>query len=472
MTTHPLLQRLLAGGLLCFALLAAGCAASASAGDETAQSAESAPPEAGVVFSRDVQPVLAEKFAPLLTEDPGLRVDTWQHLVEGSERGEVLIAYDPGNSLIVEVAEQALREGQEGAPTRAEIDRVRAWIADGAQNDAGEVPYAGETDLLYVTSQGEALVTVIDMSANLVVRTVDLKEMGFDANAKPHHVAVEPDGSYWYVSLIGANKVLKFDRSNELVGQFDFEVPGMLALDPGTSRLFVGRSMSAVNPPTRVGVVDREAMTVEEVDVFFPRPHAIAAQPDGRLVYSASLAQNEVATVDPEAEVVELTSLEGPVHTLVQFAVSPDGSQMVAGGQLSGQVFFFDAQGATPTVTDTLTLGGQPWHPVYTPDGAAVYMPRKTANAVTVLDARSRRVMATIEDEGLAEPHGSTVRPDGRYVYVSGNNRTGDYRPRYALGDNAKAGTVTVIETATNEVVKVIEVEDYPTGIGAPAATR
>ena len=53
--------------------------------------------------------------------------------------------------------------------------------------------------------------------------------------AQAHHAQVEPDGSFWYVTLIGAGKVLKLDR-NRVPESVDLEVPGLLALDPGRDR--------------------------------------------------------------------------------------------------------------------------------------------------------------------------------------------------------------------------------------------
>ena len=102
------------------------------------------------------------------------------------------------------------------------------------------------TNLLYVCNQAAATISVIDMDRNIVVKTIDLQALGLPATSKPHHVQVEPDGSYYYVSLIGANTVLKFDRSDELVGRVEFEVPGLLQLDVHSDRLYVGRSMAAV----------------------------------------------------------------------------------------------------------------------------------------------------------------------------------------------------------------------------------
>ena len=129
--------------------------------------------------------------------------------------------------------------------------------------------------LLYVCVQDDAKIAVVDMAKAAVVKTIDLVALGFPATAKPHFIVVEPDGAHWYVSLIGANRVAKFDRDDKLVGQFEMETPGMLAF-AGTDRLVVSRSMSAVNPPKRVAVIDRSKMTGDEIDILFPRPHPMA----------------------------------------------------------------------------------------------------------------------------------------------------------------------------------------------------
>ena len=374
---------------------------------------------------------------------------------------------------------------------------------------AQEAEEASEADLLYIANQLDAAVTVIDMATNEIAETVDLTEFGFSPDAKPHHIAVEADGQFWYVSLIGDGKVLKFNQDNELVGQADFETPGMMVVDPASSTLYVGRSMMAVNPPPSIGIVDRETMDLDEIDVFFPRPHALALNGASDRLYTASLAENSVASLGLEDEDVELSRLEGPIHTLVQFAVAPDGQAMVAGGQLTGQLLFFSlADPAHPEVTATLDVGGMPWHPTFTPDGRYVYVGNQALNEVMVVDAEKRELVKRIKGTGLAEPHGIAVRPDGRYVYVSNRNLKGTYRPEGAAetnvaeephengahhssqtehgtdahsedgnmamdmemnGSPSYGGTVTVIDTETNEIVKVLDLGRYPSGMGTRA---
>src|SRR5690554_2128519 len=139
----------------------------------------------------------------------------------------------------------------------------------------------GGGQFLFVCNQDDATVSIIDLETNRIVRTVDFKALGFSANAKPHHVAVEPDGSAWYVTLIGENRIVKLDPQGRVLAQAEFETPGMLALHPTEDLLFVGRSMTAVNPPRRIGVLRRSDLHLEEVDILFPRPHAMAVAPDG-----------------------------------------------------------------------------------------------------------------------------------------------------------------------------------------------
>ena len=87
---------------------------------------------------------------------------------------------------------------------------------------------------VYVANQSSATVSVIDAASGEVVHTIDVTEFGFDPNSRPHHTAVEPDGSHWYVSLIGGGHVLRFNADNELVGRAPFETPGLLVVDPAS----------------------------------------------------------------------------------------------------------------------------------------------------------------------------------------------------------------------------------------------
>jgi YVTN family beta-propeller protein len=208
----------------------------------------------------------------------------------------------------------------------------------------------------------------------------------------------------------------------------------------------------------------------DEVDTFFPRPHSLVVADDGAHAFVASLATNQLMGIDTASGETTLTRLGGTTQTLVQFAMTPDGGTLLGGGQRTGQLLLFDATKAPSlSVTDTLQVGQEPWHPVVSGNGTTAYVPNKRSHSISVVDLTNAGVTTTIEGTGLAQPHGTALSPDGRYLFVSNNNRDGTYTPS---GDNPTAGTVTVIDTKTNEITEVIEVGTYPTGIGTFGGQR
>lgn len=368
---------------------------------------------------------------------------------------------------------------------RSTITALAAFVSAGAAGAVGQEPAGAALDYVYVANQAAASVSVIDPSIDRVIRTIDLQALGYTANAKPHHVAVEPDGTAVYVSLIGDGYVLKLDPDGRQLGRASFETPGMLALDPHSESLWVGRSMMAVRPPQRIGRIARTDMAIDEVDVFFDRPHALALSPDGRRVYTASLAGNDIAAIDALEERVQPVRVEGPTHVFVQFAVAPDGRTMVTGGELTSRLLVFSLDDPMrPAPVAEVEVGAMPWHPVFSPDGARVYVGNRGANTVTVIRTSDWTVEAVIEDPSFAEPHGSAITPDGRKLYVSNRNvREAPDGGGHAgmghadmSGDGATAptrpGRVSVIDTSSLAVIATIETGAYAAGMGTATPIR
>lgn len=344
---------------------------------------------------------------------------------------------------------------------------------------------ASAQDYVYVANQGDATIAVIDIATLEIVETVDLRPLGFSENAKPHHIAVEPDGSAWYVSLIGENRVLKFGRDNTLLGQGEFEVPGMLSLDPVHDLLYVGRSMSAVNPPQRIGVIERTTMEVDEIDVLFPRPHALQVMPTGTHVYSASLGVNQLGAIDADSWDLELVQIDGEAHALVQFAISPDSRTLVGTAELTGDLLVFDlTDPAAPAFVRAIDVGSRPWHPVYGRDGRHVYFGNKGDNTVVEVDVEAGRIARAFAVPGADQPHGSALSPDGRLLFITNNGPGGMAMGPDAMDHAAMAheemqhevaaeaaptfdtGTVAVIDLDSGQLVKMIPVGQNATGLG------
>ena len=337
---------------------------------------------------------------------------------------------------------------------------------------------------LYVTNQGGASVSIIDQTRLAVDTVIDLTALGFTPNAKPHHAAVERDGSFWYVTLIGDGRVLKFDRANRLVAQVKMETPGLLALDPVHDSLYVGRSMTAVNPPRSLGVIKRSSFEmVEEQEIQIARPHALATTRDGQWVHVASLAENRFASLEIATGRVTLTTLPGTVtRSMVQFTVSPDGKRMIVGGELSNTVLLFDLAKSAPFVPlAEFVVAGKPWDPVFSRDGKRVYFSLFADSAVAEVELSTRRIVRTFRGH-MAQPYDMILRADGKYLFVV-NQNIGGVKAGQSAHDNMPGmagmsapsgpakGWLSVIEITTGKVVKELMLGVSPSGMGA-AGTR
>jgi DNA-binding beta-propeller fold protein YncE len=341
-------------------------------------------------------------------------------------------------------------------------------LTDGARNAR---PAAVQADLLYVCIQDDAKIAVVDMRAKSVVRTIDLQKLGFPATAKPHYIVVEPDGSAWYVSLIGANRVVKFDRQDRIVGQFEMETPGMLAIAGPV--LAVTRSMSAVNPPKRIAILRRDTLTGDELDVIFPRPHPIAAlaTAESGYVYTGSLGVNQLAAISFADDKVELLSIPGPTHSLVQFALSPDNRTLVGSTDVSGQLLVFSlASPAKPALVKAIDVGKMAFDPAFTPDGRAVWVPVKSTNEIVVVDTASWTVKSRIKDDAFKQPHQIVFSPDGATAFVTTNNKMDHMadpaHAGHAMPGAGGAASLVVVDVKSGKVEKAIELGQNLTGMG------
>ena len=227
--------------------------------------------------------------------------------------------------------------------------------------------------------------------------------------------------------------------------------------------------MAAVNPPQRVGVIDRASMTLEEVDVFFPRPHALAVDPRGHRFFAASLGQNSVAWAPIGDEDVDLMEVEGMMnHMLVQFAVSPDGRWMVGGGQMTGDLLVFDLSGEA---SGRGRVARRRW---------AAVAPRLDTGRPLRLDPEpggqhgDRGRCRGVDGGGRHRAPGAhRAARLGRLAGRAHDLRVEPERGRRRIarhdGSEGRPGTVVAIDAESHEVLAVIEVGRYAAGMAGPA---
>lgn len=94
-----------------------------------------------------------------------------------------------------------------------------------------------------------------------------------------------------------------------------------------------------------------------------------------------------------------------------------------------------------------IPVGSGPTHPIPSPDGALVYVTNTDEGSVSVIDTATWQVVETIED--VAEPHDGAVTPDGNSLLLA----------------TAGEDTVTAIDTRTLEITARYPVGTKPRGL-------
>ncbi len=177
----------------------------------------------------------------------------------------------------------------------------------------------------------------------------------------------------------------------------------------------------------------------------FLAPSALSASADGRKVYVACEATDEVLEFDTASrQVAARIPIAGSPSGLT---LSADGARLyVTCGGPEGAVSIIDT--LKRKVTDRLPAGYQAQSPVLSPDGRTLYVCNRFNNDVSVIDLVAMKEIRRI---GVPrEPFSAAVTPDGRLLLVANHIHAG--RSDAAV----VASSVTVIDLVAGKVLREI----------------
>lgn len=235
-------------------------------------------------------------------------------------------------------------------------------------------------------------------------------------------------------------------------------------------------------------------------------PYAVAISPDGKWVYIADQAsinrQNgQISVINTGTNQVVQTVYAG--NRPSGLVVSPDGKTLYVTNSGSYDMSVIDLQGPAPVKIADIPVGNDPEGIAITPDGKWLYMTNRTTttNVVVLNTADLHQALVPIA-LGLRSPKSIAVLPDGSKVYVTDensnnigviNNETKTPMTAIAAGGASSgiavspdgeyiyvsstglggAGTVKVIRTSDNSLVRSITVGRNPKGLSlTPDGTR
>ena len=186
---------------------------------------------------------------------------------------------------------------------------------------------------------------------------------------------------------------------------------------------------------------------------FRPGSSNMALSADGETVYVADSDNGTVMTVG-----LTSGSVASFVAGLEPTRIAQVGSDLWVTLRAAGQVAVIATSAGEMSVTDRISVGGEPYGIVASPDGKHVYVALSIANQVAEIDTSTHKVTRRFKLDH--QPRWLAIHGSGQTLYVACGMR----------------GTVYSIDLATGEIhevaTPVIERGDFNTGVINPTQPR
>jgi YVTN family beta-propeller protein len=350
--------------------------------------------------------------------------------------------------------------------TQSQIDLVKAWLENGAKDNNGNVPLQSPSYNVYVCNQNSDKVSIINGDAKVVSSIVDVNYS--EATDSPH--MVKEKGNYFYVTLIASSKFLKIDKTTkQIVSAVDnITKAGMIQILPDGSKAYVSRSSTSDPIFNSVYSIDLAGMTIIK-EILFPAPgvpHGMGLKPDGTKLYVANLTLDRIHIVNTSNDEYTDDIVLPPGTQPMQAAVSPDGNYLYVSARGTAKLLVFDT--ATDTMITEVDVSPMPMQIAITSNGEKIYFGSMMMSVVNVVRHQNNTwiLEKSISHPGFSRLHGCDITADDKYVYVSSRNEVpGGFKPYFEVGGEQAPGTIGIIDTQTDEVIKFIEIEQFGSGL-------
>ncbi|MCC6549458.1 MAG: beta-propeller fold lactonase family protein [Ignavibacteriaceae bacterium] len=391
--------------------------------------------------------------------------------------GEAVVPYNPEESLVYRlitgnVEDSTLRMPyNKSALSESQILSIRNWILNGAKNHHGEVPFSNPSVRAYICSQGTDQIYVIDGDKKLVSRVMNLRT---GTQIAPHNAKIF--GDYYYVTQIRAGKLVKYRiTDNSVAGELaGLEVPGMVELSADGTKAFVSKSSTATGSYNSIYVINTATMQlISELAIpVSGMPHGIALNSSATTLYVANLTKDRITvlntvTGDPVIDDIVMSSGAGSVHEPMHIYVSPDDKYLYVTCRKSDKLLIYDADNGN--LLKDMQFTSHPMQISIAPSGNRLYVNLMHSAEVAVVDFAGSdwAVSSLITHPNFTMLYGSALSNDGRYLFVTSSNDLNEYKPRYAVKGRLQSSNLGIIETATNQVVRILDLGAYTTGLAA-----
>ncbi|XZF13480.1 hypothetical protein ACTHGU_16965 [Chitinophagaceae bacterium MMS25-I14] len=438
---------------------------------------EVAPGNNDGAYPPDVAKIIISKCATSGCHNPlsyqlsgGLLMDTWDHMFNGGSNGAAVIPYDTVNSPLLYFINTDPSLGIASAPTmpyngtplsKDEYMTIRHWIASGAPDKNGNIPFATNPDTrqkYYLACSGIGqckIVHVIDAERKVVMRTIRLGDPATSETA--HNIRVSPDGMYAYVCSLSGQYIYKIDtRGDSIIAKLDmsnvtptgYNLWSVINMSADGSKFMVSNwagsgTVTVVNTAGNMSVANN-------FPNIFNWPHGIASSPNFDTFYVLSQYGNTLYKFTLDGSYLKKISIDGKALTTTagsapatpdphDIFMVPDHSKYFITCQSTNEVRVLDAH--ADTVIKVFSVGTMPQELTLSTSKPYMFVScqedpsalAKSRGSVYVFDYNQLTFVQKI-DGGFFQPHGICVDDkNGVFCIVSRNyDPTGGPAPHHS----------------------------------------
>ncbi|WP_276132674.1 c-type cytochrome domain-containing protein [Polluticoccus soli] len=398
----------------------------------------------------------------------GLLMDSWDHLFDGGKNGAVVIPYDIENSSLLYFINTFADLGPTALPlmpldqpalSREEYIQVRDWIAKGAPDKNGNIPFASNAatrQKIYVTHQGCDLIGVIDGEKKVVMRYI--KVGGTLNNEISDYVKISTDGQYAYACFWNGNTIQKIDLSTDSVVA-EAKLPEAywknIFITPDGQRLLATTWQSAT-----IVAINTGNMQVEQTYTGFQYPESMAGNTMGTY-YVTERFGNTLCKLSANGNIQKI-SLDGKPLTTIPAANTPnpyrilmsaDNTKYFVTCENTNELRVFDAQ--TDNLIKVIPTGRMPQEMAQSRTHPYLFVTCTNDTIATgvvgSVYAINYNTWDTKRLEGkLFQPHGIAVDDRNGLLYVfSRNQDKSGPQPHHISPCNGRNGFYNLFSTST-----------------------
>ncbi len=392
--------------------------------------------------------------------------------------GEAVIPFHSEQSLLYNlitgnVVDSTLRMPYQKPPLRDEdIQTIKEWIDNGAKDFNGKVPFTDTNHKVYSCNQGSDQVYVIDTDYKLVsgILNADFNSTFIDA---PHNV--QKYGNYYYFTEVAGQKFIKVDAANNtIMGTVEgIEKAGMIQITPDGTKAFVSRSSTSAPIYNIIYSINTETMQIiNEINLPVTGvPHALALSHDGKTLYVANMTKDRISVVNAEndefvEDIVLQHTFPTPYYEPMHMYISPDDKYLYVNCRTSSSILIIDTQ--SKLILKEFPVPDHPMQGAVSSDGSKYfavchhepYLVEITKNGNTWSEQE-------YQIDAFQHAYGADLTPDGKYLYVGCSNDENEFQPYFQIPGKDRPSLMCVYDVQNHELVKVIDMGSYATGIAA-----